>query len=78
MIQDDSIFRLTPHDYMIGKIMAHVAYDYGVENMIVLERDDAWAVGVGDWFVEEYESLGGDVFERVKFHLLLLQSSQNI
>ncbi len=67
MIQDDSIFRLTPHDYMIGKIMAHVAYDYGVENMIVLERDDAWAVGVGDWFVEEYESLGGDVFERVKY-----------
>jgi ABC-type branched-subunit amino acid transport system substrate-binding protein len=67
MIQDDSIFRLTPHDYMIGKIMAHVAYDYGVENMIILERDDSWAVGVGDWFVEEYESLGGDVFERVKY-----------
>ncbi len=65
--QDDFIFRLAPHDYMIGKIMAHVAYDYGVENMIILERDDSWAVGVGDWFVEEYESLGGDVFERVKY-----------
>lgn len=67
MIQTDSIFRLTPHDYVIGKIMAHVAYDYGVKNMILLERDDAWAVGIGDWFVDEYESLGGEVLERVKY-----------
>ena len=67
MIQTDSIFRLTPHDYMIGKIMAHVAYDYGVERMVILERDDAWAVGVGDWFVDEYELLGGVVLSRVKY-----------
>jgi branched-chain amino acid transport system substrate-binding protein len=67
MVQDDTIYRLTPHDYVIGKIMAHVAYDYGVEKMIVLERDDAWAVGIGDWFAEEYEITGGDVIGRVKY-----------
>ncbi|MBD3171702.1 ABC transporter substrate-binding protein [Candidatus Bathyarchaeota archaeon] len=67
MIQTDSIFRLTPHDYVIGKIMAHVAYDYGVENMVILERDDAWAVGIGDWFLDEYEALGGEVLKRVKY-----------
>lgn len=67
MIQDDSIFRLTSHDYVTGKIMAHVAYDYGVENMVVLERDDAWAVGIGDLFVDEYEALGGVVLDRVKY-----------
>ena len=67
MIQDDYIFRLTPHDYMIGKIMAHVAIDYGVENMVVLERDDAWAVGIGDLFLDEYEALGGEVLKRVKY-----------
>jgi ABC-type branched-subunit amino acid transport system substrate-binding protein len=65
--QDDFIFRLAPHDYMIGKIMAHVAYDYGIENMLILERDDAWAVGIGDLFVDEYEALGGEVIERVKY-----------
>jgi len=67
MIKNDSIFRLTPHDYVIGKIMAYVVYDYGVENVVILERDDAWAIGVGDWFINEYTSLGGEVLERVKY-----------
>lgn len=67
MIQNDNIYRLTPHDYTYGKIMAHVAYDYGVEEMVILERDDLWAVGVGDWFKDQYEELGGKVIGRVKY-----------
>jgi ABC-type branched-subunit amino acid transport system substrate-binding protein len=67
MIQDDSIFRLAPHDFVIGKIMAHVVFDYGIESIVILERDDTWASGVGDWFVEEYESLGAHIIDRVEY-----------
>ena len=67
MIQDDAIYRLTPHDYMYGKIMAYVAYDYRVKRIVILERDDTWAVGVGDWFKDQFEELGGTVIGRVKY-----------
>jgi ABC-type branched-subunit amino acid transport system substrate-binding protein len=68
MIQRDSIFRLTPHDYVIGKVIAYVVEDYGIEQMTIIERDDMWASGIGDWFVGEYEELGGVVLGRVKYN----------
>jgi len=51
---------------VIGKIMAHVTHEYDLDHVLILERNDAWASGIGDWFKLEFEELGGTVINRVK------------
>ena len=67
MILADAVFRLSPHDFRAGDIMATVVSDYGIDKVVILERDDAWASGIDEWFTEKYLQLGGSVVARVKY-----------
>jgi branched-chain amino acid transport system substrate-binding protein len=67
MLQNDYIFRLCTHDFMIGKIMAHVSACYGINKMLIIERGDGWGVGIGDWFEAEFTELEGETVGRIKY-----------
>jgi branched-chain amino acid transport system substrate-binding protein len=67
MLQDDYIYRLSIHDFISGTIVAHVADNIGVEKMLIIERRDSWALGVGNWFVDEYSLLGGETVGRIQY-----------
>ncbi len=63
-LQNDYIFRFCTHDFMIGEIMAEVSESLGLERVLIIERGDAWAEGVGNWFVREY---GGEMIGRLRY-----------
>jgi branched-chain amino acid transport system substrate-binding protein len=63
-LQNDYIYRLCTHDFMTGEIMAEVCESLGLERVLIIERGDVWAEGVGNWFTREYS---GDVIGRVRY-----------
>ena len=63
-LRNDYIFRLCPHDFMTGEIIAEVCESLGLERVLIIERGDIWAEGVGNWFTREFS---GDVIGRVRY-----------
>jgi len=63
-LQNDYIYRLCTHDFMTGEIMAELCESLGLEGVLIIERGDSWAEGVGNWFTREYS---GDVIGRVRY-----------
>ena len=63
-LQNDYIYRLCTHDFITGEIMAEVVESLGLERVLIIERGDSWAEGVGNWFSREYS---GEVIGRVRY-----------
>ena len=63
-LQNDYIFRLCTHDFMIGEIMAEVSESLGLDSVLIIERGDAWAEGVGNWFERDY---GGELVGQIRY-----------
>jgi branched-chain amino acid transport system substrate-binding protein len=63
-LQNDYIYRLCTHDFMTGEVMAEVVESLGLERVLIIERGDCWAEGVGNWFSRAYS---GDVIGRVRY-----------
>jgi branched-chain amino acid transport system substrate-binding protein len=54
--QDDNIFRLVPNDIEMSKKIAEFAESKGIENLLVIHRNDLWGEGLSQEIVEQYES----------------------
>lgn len=63
-LQNDYIYRLCTHDFMIGRIMVEVSESLGLDKVLIIERGDSWAEGVGNWFSREYS---GEMIGRVRY-----------
>ncbi len=54
-IRGDNFFRLCPDDTIQSRILAKMISSRGIENIIVIQRDDTWGNGLYDVFQTEYE-----------------------
>lgn len=64
---DDFYFRTCPSDALQGKAMAILATDENYTTASTLVLNNAYGVGFEKVFVEEFESMGGEVLDRVKY-----------
>ena len=65
--QSDYIFRLSPSDSTSGNIMAYVSKVYGVDEMVILARNDSWTRYIGDKFSEEFTELDGVIIGKIVY-----------
>jgi branched-chain amino acid transport system substrate-binding protein len=66
-IPDDSFYRVCPTDGDAGKILSEMIARYGVQGVVVIQRDDSWGDGLFDTFNEDFRSRGGVVVDRIKY-----------
>lgn len=66
-IPDDNLFRLAPHDAKQGPVIARLLNNRGVNNVILLQRADAWADGIYKTFEPEYHQNGGNIVKKIRY-----------
>ena len=54
-----NLFRLAPSDPAQGKVTVKMMDSKGIDEVIVIYRDDPWGNGVYHAFVDEFEAIGG-------------------
>jgi len=64
---NDFYFRTCPSDALQGKAMAILAVDEGYTTASTLVLNNAYGVGFETVFVEEFENMGGEILDRVKY-----------
>ena len=64
---NDFYFRTCPSDALQGKAMAILAMDENYTTASTLVLNNAYGVGFEKVFVEEFESMGGEVLDRIKY-----------
>ncbi|MCD4768332.1 MAG: ABC transporter substrate-binding protein [Methanosarcinales archaeon] len=64
---NDFYFRTVPSDALQGKAMAILAVDEGYTTASTLVLNNAYGVGFETVFVEEFENMGGEILDRVKY-----------
>ncbi|MBE0523564.1 MAG: ABC transporter substrate-binding protein [Methanosarcinales archaeon] len=64
---NDFYFRTCPSDALQGKAMAILAMDEDYTTASTLVLNNAYGVGFEKVFVEEFESMGGEVLDRIKY-----------
>ncbi|MCK5217291.1 MAG: ABC transporter substrate-binding protein [Methanosarcinales archaeon] len=64
---NDFYFRTCPSDALQGKAMAILAVNENYTNASTLVLKNAYGVGFEEIFVEEFEKLGGQIIDRVKY-----------
>jgi branched-chain amino acid transport system substrate-binding protein len=69
-IPNDYLFRLVPADYAQASAVAALVYQYGVKDVIVVNRGDTWGVGLSSAFVSDYQNLGGKVVDKVQYQVI--------
>ena len=64
----DFLLRTAPSDALQGDVMASIAYEEeGLETMSTFFLNDDYGQGLSDAAVENFEALGGEVYEEVAF-----------
>ncbi|MGA3405177.1 MAG: penicillin-binding protein activator [Candidatus Bathyarchaeia archaeon] len=66
-IPNDFLFRLIPTDFAQSKAVARVVYQYGIQDVVVVARHDAWGDGLSAAFEARYQQLGGTVIDTVSY-----------
>ena len=61
--RSDSCFRLLPDDIREAKALATAIYNYGIDEVIVLQGDRSWGETYASNFLHEYRLEGGNVIE---------------
>jgi branched-chain amino acid transport system substrate-binding protein len=60
-IAGDSMYRMCPADTALPPALANVLWDYGIKEVVVLQRGDSWADGTMNQFTPVFEGKGGTV-----------------
>jgi branched-chain amino acid transport system substrate-binding protein len=66
-IADDNLFRMCPDDTVQAPAIAEMLWSWGIEAIIPILRADAWADGIMNILVPEYEAKGGFVAESIRY-----------
>lgn len=67
LAMSDNLYRLCPNDYAQGPVLAEMLSSWGIEKLIVIQRDDAWANGIYDTLEVEYSKTGGIILKRIQY-----------
>lgn len=66
--RSDSCFRLLPDDRREAKALAKAIYNYGVDEVIVLQGDRPWGQTYASSFLNEFNLEGGNVLEWMMYN----------
>ncbi|RLI02502.1 hypothetical protein DRO31_04000 [Candidatus Bathyarchaeota archaeon] len=66
-IPDDNLYRMCPTDLVQAPAMARMMESMGIEAVILIYRGDAWADGIVNIFVPEFENNGGVILEKIRY-----------
>jgi branched-chain amino acid transport system substrate-binding protein len=66
-IPDDNLYRMCPTDLIQAPAISAMLQSRGIEAIILIQRGDAWADGIYNYLVPDYEAAGGVVLERIRY-----------
>jgi branched-chain amino acid transport system substrate-binding protein len=66
-IEGDRLDRICPTDFVQAPALAEMLYTYGIEQVIVFQRADAWGDGIYNLWHEEWIDRGFGELERVRY-----------
>lgn len=66
-IPDDNLFRMSPVDTMQGAAIAEMLYSKGVDELVIIYRDDAWGAGLNDVVTDEFMARGGTILASIGY-----------
>jgi branched-chain amino acid transport system substrate-binding protein len=66
-IPDDFLFRMIPTDFAQGKALARLIYQSGVQDLVIVNRHDAWGDGLSGALAARFTALGGTVIDTVSY-----------
>jgi branched-chain amino acid transport system substrate-binding protein len=66
-IVNDNLFRLCQIDDLQGPALAKMVWSFGIDYVLILQRNDHWGDKVSNSFVREYRDLGGEVIYRIRY-----------
>jgi branched-chain amino acid transport system substrate-binding protein len=66
-IPDDNLFRICPDDTMQGNVIAEMLDSKGVDELVIIYRDDAWGGGLNDVVIDEFEARGGEILASIGY-----------
>ena len=66
-IARDSFFRMCPADTALPPTLADVLWDYGIKEVVVIQRGDSWGDGIINLFKPAFTANGGAVSEIVRY-----------
>jgi len=66
-IPDDNLYRMCPTDLIQAPAISRMLQSQGVEYVIVIQRGDAWADGIYNYFEPHFVENGGTVLEKIRY-----------
>lgn len=66
-IPDDNLLRMCPTDLIQAPAISRMLLSRGIEACIVIQRGDAWADGIYNYFEPAYEEEGGVILEKIRY-----------
>jgi branched-chain amino acid transport system substrate-binding protein len=66
-IEDDNLLRMCPTDLIQAPAISRMLLSRGIEAVIVIQRGDAWADGIYNYFKPAYEAEGGVILEKIRY-----------
>src|SRR4030042_1186086 len=66
-ILDDNLYRMCPDDTVQAPAISRMIQSMGVKYVVVIQRGDAWADGIWNFFQPHFEANGGVILERIRY-----------
>ena len=66
-IDEDNLFRMCPDDTIQAPAISSMLLSHGIKAIVVLQRGDAWADGIMNFFEPLYTEAGGVIVEKIRY-----------
>jgi branched-chain amino acid transport system substrate-binding protein len=66
-IENDSLYRMCPDDILQSVAIKYMLQSHGIKAIVVLQRADAWADGIMNYFRPAYTAAGGTIVEEIRY-----------
>jgi branched-chain amino acid transport system substrate-binding protein len=66
-IADDNLYRMCPDDTIQAPAISAMLLSHGIKAVVVMQRGDAWADGIYNYFEPAYTAGGGVVIEKIRY-----------
>lgn len=66
-IADDNLYRMCPTDLIQAPAISRMLYSRDIDACIVIQRGDAWADGIYNYFRPAYTADGGVILEKIRY-----------
>ncbi len=66
-IGDDNLYRMCPDDTIQAPAISAMLLSHGIKAVVVLQRGDAWADGIYNYFEPAYTAAGGVILEKIRY-----------